>query len=125
MNIQKTTVAFLIILLMTIIIGFVIVIVIDKSFLYGSTIAKPYITTFSSGEILSFCSVLIIFVGTLSLGYVSISQNNKANKTNDPLLKLEKSKRNPIIYFLYINDENKIPIDIYFNKNNEVTIRTY
>lgn len=54
----------------------------------------------SAGEILGYFGNVISFIGTIGLGYVAISQTEKANKINEELLKIEKERLKPYLEIL-------------------------
>lgn len=104
---------------------------------------KGYITVWGGADVLSFYGDILSFGGTVLLGALALWQNlkfkkendlsqvrldqlnTKANDINDRLLKIEENKQRP-----YIDFENGLLtdttfIELYHEKNNEITIRVY
>lgn len=74
--------------------------------------------TWTSGDILGYFGDVLSFLGTVVLGYVAISQTEKANKLNEELLQIEKKKIQPCfdvkphLYNIYLADDmNKVFLD--------------
>ena len=54
----------------------------------------------SSGDVLGYFGNVLSFIGTIGLGYVAISQTEKANKITEELLKIEKERLKPYLEIL-------------------------
>lgn len=59
--------------------------------------------TWQSGEILSYFGDVLTFIGTIVLGYVAITQTERANSLTHALLKIEKNRTQP---YIEINTSN-------------------
>lgn len=58
----------------------------------------------SAGELIGYIAGFEAFIGTVSLGIIAVWQTDKANKTNDNLLKLtEENERKSVLPFLSFN----------------------
>jgi len=58
----------------------------------------------SAGDLIGYIAGFAVFAGTVILGIIAVWQNDKANKTNDSLLKLtEENERKSVLPFLSFN----------------------
>lgn len=69
----------------------------------------------NAGDLLGYFGDVLSFVGTIVLGYVSITQTEKANSLSDELVQLEWEKRKPFLdiipnqkYKLYFSNDNNM-----------------
>lgn len=84
-----------------------------------------YITLWGAPEMLSYSSAVISAIGTIFIGIIAIIQNDRANKTNDRLLKLEEIRSTPFLQFDPISSviesfrEHEIDITFGFTNNSD------
>ena len=65
----------------------------------------------TSGEVLGYFGDVLSFIGTITLGYIAVSQTEKANSLSEELLRIEKDKLKPRLdfsqdnlYNIYLSD---------------------
>jgi len=79
-------------------------------------------TNFSANDWLSFYGSFLAFIGTAVLGYVAISQTEKANNISGRLLVIEETKHMPIVDIAYggFIEQNKHRIQLRNTGNTDI-----
>ena len=85
-----------------------------------------------AGDVLGYFGDILSFLGTIVLGYIAISQTEKANKMNKELLEIEKNRIKPCVDIdstefsnIYLGEAMRKKLQEVYEKNNPILELTF